>query len=132
MNYMPEVLKMLGVEVDIPFNVIGADCNPYLFDEEYNLIDMEYYVRNGLIRGLIIGSLRIEKLPWKPKEGEYYYYVDVMGLNAETEIGRFTWVFDGYDYLNFNVGNCFRTEEEITPEIKERILREMKGKYEND
>ena len=132
MNYMPKVLEMLGLKVDIPFNIIGADCNPYLFDKEYNLIDMEYYVRNGLIRGLIIGGLGIEKLPWKPKEGEYYYYVDLMGLNGEPEIRRFTWVFDGYDYLNFNVGNCFRTSEEITDEIKQRILQEMKGKYEND
>jgi hypothetical protein len=132
MNYMPEVLKILGVEVGEKFNIKEFALNPYQFDEEYNLIDMEFYEKNRLVQKLLIGKIEIEKLPWKPKEGEYYYYVDVMGLNAETEIGRFTWVFDGYDYLNFNVGNCFRTEEEITPEIKERILREMKGKYEND
>ncbi len=41
MNYMPEVLKMIGLEVGTPFNIIGADCNPYLFDEGYNLLDLE-------------------------------------------------------------------------------------------
>ena len=126
MNYMPEVLKMLGVEVDEPFNIKGGECNPYLFNEEYNLIDMEYYVRNGLIRGLIIGSLEIEKLPWKPKEGCEYYTILSTGIIDRVE-------FEGYkiDYYNYNAGNCFRTAEEITDEIKQRILHEMKGKYEN-
>ena len=126
MNYMPEVLKMLNLEVDTPFNIIGADCNPYLFNEEYNLIDMEYYVRNGLIRGLIIGSLEIEKLPWKPKEGCEYYTILSTGIIDRVE-------FEGYkkDYYNYNAGNCFRTAEEITDEIKQRILHGMKGKYEN-
>ena len=127
MNYMPEVLKMLGVEVDEPFNIIGADRNPYLFDEEYNLLDAEYYIRNGFIRGLIIGKYEIEKLPWKPKEGCEYYTILSTGIIDRVE-------FEGYkkDYYNYNAGNCFRTAEEITDEIKQRILHGMKGKYEND
>ena len=73
MNYMPKVLEMLGIEVDELFNIKGGECNLYLFDEEYNLLDAEYYIRNGFIRGLIIGKHEIEKLPWKPKYGEKYY-----------------------------------------------------------
>ena len=126
MNYMPEVLKMLNLEVDELFNIKGGECNPYLFDEEYNLLDMEYYVRNGLIRGLIIGSLEIEKLPWKPKEGEYYYSVLHYG-----SIDFSVWKSKWYDYYCYNAGNCFKTKEEITDEIKNRILSEMKGKYES-
>ena len=126
MNYMPEVLKMLNLEVDTPFNIIGADCNPYLFDEEYNLLDAEYYIRNGLIRGLIIGSLEIEKLPWKPKEGDFYHCV----LHNGTIVFH-RWSSKWYDYYCYNSGNCFKTGREITGEIKQRVLSEMKGKYEN-
>ena len=127
MNCMPEVLKMLGVEVNELFNIKGGECNPYLFDEEHNLLDAEYYVRNGLIRGLIIGSLEIEKLPWKPKDGENYWCVIANGDKVKV-------LWCGYmkDFYLYNAGNCFRTHEEITDEIKQRILSEMKGKYEND
>jgi len=127
MNYMPKVLEMLGLEVEELFNIIGADCNPYLFDEEYNLLDAEYYIRNGFIRGLIIGKYEIEKLPWKPKEGELYHCV----LHNGTIVFHI-WNLKWYDYYCYNSGNCFRTREEITDEIKQRILSEMKGKYEND
>ena len=133
MNYMPDVLKILGVSINEPFKIKEWNSKVF-FDEDCDLkyLDGTGYVLAENIYDIFIGEVEIEKLPWKPKEGEYYYYVDLMGLNGEPEIGRFTWVFDGYDYLNFNVGNCFRTSEEITDEIKQRILSEMKGAYEND
>jgi len=130
MNYMPKVLEMLGLEVEELFNIIGADCNPYLFDEEYNLLDAEYYIRNGFIRGLIIGKYEIEKLPYKPKSGDVYFIVKHEGTDLD-RVGCI-WVGDYIDYYCYNAGNCFRTAEEITDEIKKRILQEMKGKYEND
>lgn len=132
MNYMPNVLEMLGVEVGEKFKVNGLSGSPFKFTDDYCLLDKNGMGYNELLIGLAHGMYEIEKIPWKPKEGEYYYYVDVIGLNAEAEIGRFTWVFDGCDYLYYNSGNCFKTEKEITDEIKQRILQEMKGKYEND
>lgn len=135
MNYMPKVLDMLGVAVGELFNIKGFAMNPYQFDEEYNLIvdeeykliGMEFYVRNEFIRGLIIGKYEIEKLPWKPKEGEYYHAIL---HNGSIDFCR--WGSKWYDYYCYNSGNCFKTKREITPEIKQRILSEMKGKYEND
>ena len=32
-------------------------------------------------------------------------------------------------FYRYNSGNCFKTEEEITPEIKRAILEEMKGQW---
>lgn len=127
MNHMPKVLEMLGVKVNETFNIKGFNLNPYQFDEEYNLIDMEFYVRNGFIRDLIIGKYEIEKPPWKPKDGEFYHCVLHNG-SVDLRIWNLKW----YDYYCYNSGNCFRTKKEITPEIKERILQEMKGKYENE
>ena len=39
MNYMPEVLKMLGVKVGEEFKVKEFDNNPYHFDCEYILVE---------------------------------------------------------------------------------------------
>ena len=127
MNYMPKVLEMLNLEVGEKFNIKGFALNPYQFDEEYNLINMEFYEKNRLVQELLIGRIEIEKLPWKPKEGEFYHCV----LNNGT-IDFHRWNLKWYDYYCYNSGNCFRTKKEITPEIKQRILSEMKGKYEND
>ena len=84
---------------------------------------MEFQNITQILRGVI----EIEKLPWKPKEGECYYAVLHNG-----SIDFFRWGSKWPHYYCYNSGNCFRTKEEITPEIKQRILSEMKGKYEND
>jgi len=127
MNYMPKVLEMLGVERNIPFKIVDDIHNPYLFDDEYNLLDMEYCERNGLIGYLLLEELEIEKIPWKPKEGDEYYI-----LYADERVWCGKWGGSTIDHYCYNAGNCFRTREEITEEIKQRILQEMKGKYEND
>lgn len=128
MNYMPKVLEMLGVEVGEKFKVKEFDNNPYHFDCEYILVDsnnndMEFQNITQILRGVI----EIEKLPWKPKEGEYYHAIL---HNGSIDFCR--WGSKWYDYYCYNSGNCFKTKREITPEIKQRILSEMKGKYEND
>jgi len=128
MNYMPEVLKVLGVEIGEIFNIKELVLNPYYFDDECILINsrgdnMGYTTIVELIRGVFT----IEKLPWKPKEGEYYWCV-----TADEDSTKVMWRGYMRDFYSYNAGNYFRTAEEITPEIKERILREMKGKYGDD
>ena len=130
MNYMPEVLKMLGVEVGEKFNINPLIDSPYHFDEDYILVNKNgHNVDDDKVVQILIltGVLEIEKLPWKPKEGCEYYTILSTGIINRVE-------FEGYkkDYYNYNAGNCFRTAEEITDEIKQRILQEMKGKYENE
>ena len=131
MNYMPKVLEMLNLEVGEKFNVKGWYNNPYHFrKEDYALSNNSgYHASDTTLLELLTGKndIKIEKLPWKPKEGCEYYTILSTGIINRVE-------FEGYkkDYYNYNAGNCFRTAEEITDEIKQRILQEMKGKYEND
>lgn len=128
MNYMPKVLEMLGVEVEEKFIVKGGHCNPYHFDDEYRLVDSgDDDECSYFLRMILNGEMEIGKIPWKPKEKETYRYIDSFG-----KIARRYWIYDSGDYYHFNTGNCFRTSEEITDEIKQRILQEMKGKYENE
>ena len=128
MNYMPEVLKMLGVEVGEEFNIEESAMGPYHFDDDYLLINsrgnlMEYANIVEIMRGVYT----IEKLPWKPNKDDIYFFITESGYITSSQFFLRT-----FDYNSYNAGNCFRTAEEITPEIKQRILREMKGKYEND
>lgn len=128
MNYMPKVLEMLGVEVGEKFNIKPLIGNPYYFDEDYILVNKNgHNVDDDKIIRILAGDFEIEKLQWKPKDDELYYFIGTSGNVLPS-----TWCGNGADYYRFNAGNCFCTAEEITPEIKERILQEMKGKYEND
>ena len=129
MNYMPEVLKMLGVEVGEKFNINPLIDSPYHFDEDYILVNKNgHNVDDDKVVQILIltGVLEIEKLPWKPKDGENYWCVIANGDKVKV-------LWCGYmkDFYLYNAGNCFRTHEEITGEIKNRILSEMKGKYES-
>ena len=128
MNYMPEVLKMLGVEVGEEFNVANWCSNPYKFDKNYELrTKYNSAVESSNLFNLLKGICEIEKLPWKPKECDVYYSVNVHG-----SVHQCRWVGSNANhYYRYNAGNCFRTAEEITEEIKQRILSEMKGKYES-
>ena len=128
MNYMPKVLEMLGLEVEESFKINGNSVCSYHFNENYELVN-EYsgVVTGDWMRPIFTGIDEIEKLPWKPKEGDFYHCV----LHNGTIVFH-RWSLKWYDYYCYNSGNCFKTREEITDEIKQRILSEMKGKYEND
>jgi len=126
MNRMNEIANMFGVQLDEEFNVIGNDYterNPLKFTEK-GLIDTGGFLHSSVLKRLLIGELQIEKLPFKPKYDDRYYWID-----HEEEINQSGWFHESFDFYCFNAGNCFRTKEEITQEDIDRILKEMKGKY---
>ena len=135
MNYMPEILKMLGIEIDEKFK-INFSCEKerlshyfYKFDasnENCHLIRSDDTNYDEYLIQLLSGKYVIKKQPWKPELDDCYYFVDAEGGLSGTD-----WRNHAYDYILYNTGNCFRTKEEITSEIKDRILNKMKEKYEN-
>jgi|GEM_PF-1311280 len=126
MNKMKEVAKISGVELGEPFNIVGDNYNPYKFTLE-GLTGSDGNVYPISQHDLLLGRLQIKKLPYKPKKNDAYYYVCAAG-----RVHQDNW--DGYavDYYNYNYGNCFRTKEEIAQEDIDRILKDMKWKYEGD
>jgi hypothetical protein len=46
---------------------------------------------------------------WKPEKGQLYYYVN---WSQKDKIGSFTWVSDETDADFYELGNCFKTEQE--------------------
>jgi len=124
MNKMKEVANMFGVELYEPFNIVGESYNPYRIALN-GLVDCDGDRCPIAQNGLLLGRLHIEKLPFKPKYDDGYYWVSCVG-----KINSSTWHNNTQDYCLFNVGNCFRTSEEISVDDVDRIVKEMKGKYE--
>ena len=67
-------------------------------------------------------TLQWEKLRWKPKKGELYFSIL---LRQVPEIARYSWDGCKLDTNFYEIGNCFKTEEEaITKyeQIKKLLL----------
>lgn len=89
-NLIPEIARMLGVEIGEEFKVKGRE---YIF----------HFVNNGLIAyrtdgsvlpyenclthflWLINGEEEIVKIPWKPKKGEDYYTFEGWAFHTREE-----------------------------------------------
>lgn len=63
-----------------------------------------------------IEELKKEDVVWKPKENERFFYSTFRGNVFET-----TWDNDNADNETYNMGNCFKTEEEA-----EKVVRHLK------
>lgn len=64
-------------------------------------------------------------IPFKPKVGNRYYYVNISGEPIYEEFKK----FNTFDHLNRAMGNCFRTKEaaQIHKEEILKMLKIMKG-----
>lgn len=121
------IAKMLGVELNEKFNMVFKDGSlsinsPYKFTEQ-GLFDKDNDNSIDDIGYLMIGDCTIEKLPWKPKNGDEYYYVELWDIPG-IEWGR----FNNNNLLQIALYKCgwmFRTKEEAEAN-KERVLKEMK------
>ena len=116
-NYMEKVAEMLGVKLGERFRINGK---VFWLDKDGIRSDTGGRYA-GLLNCLLTGEYTIEKLPWKPKNGDDYF-VGTMGCSASTN----SWRGDYFDYALYYTGNCFRTREEAlthAPEITEKLRK---------
>ena len=141
MNYMNQIAQMLGVELDEEFYLESVEYGYYFLDDrskkatfKLSLSGMMTNYRNDewesvgeCLASLLEGAYTIVKKPRKPKKDEKYYYVS---LRKEIVQTRFYEVHN--DVMRYQLGNCFRTEEEITPEVLEETWQKCYGAYFQD
>ena len=123
-NLMPEVAKLLGVEIEEEFRIKKYDNRKFKFYKDGLKMkwdrENEWNINNTWLMGLYTGEDEIVKLPWKPKNNEQYWTVE------EDSIFYDSWDNNMMDYSYLKLGNCFRTKEEAEANA-DRIRKEIMG-----
>lgn len=126
-NYMNEVAKLLGVEIGEPFKITDGTQDNYKyyykftenagFETSYD--DGDWGKASAeILRSILIGDVRIIKLPWKPREDERYYYP----LPSDKDLwGGTTWSDNNYDNIRLSRGLVFKTIDEAVT-VAEKML----------
>ena len=144
MNYMNQIAHMLGVELDEDFYLEDVTHGGYYitYDNDKTVFKLsnsgvlrkDKHIVNGWIDSthpyllrLLTGRYTIVKKPWKPKKDEKYYYVSLF-----KEIVQTYFCEDHNDVMRYQLGNYFRTKEEITPEVLEETWQKCYGAYFQD
>lgn len=131
-NCMAEVVKLLGVELGEPFKIAsdtqGVYQNYYRFTENncletsYGGVKWEMTTAAVLLKYLLMGDIRIAKLPWKPRKDERYYYP----LPSDKDLwGGTTWSDNNYDNIRLSRGLVFKTRDEAVA-AAEKMLAVVK------
>ena len=117
-NHMKEVAKLLGVELRETFkiadDIFGEHPKYYRFAENVCLEasnDGGYWetADAGVLEDILMGDVRIVKLPWRPKYDETYYTPSIsnaFGYNS------FYWRGDDSDEKYYNFGIICKSKEE--------------------
>lgn len=107
-NYMADIAKLLGVELNKEFNIKDSDYNPYKITDK-GLVDCDGDARDSLLMNLLKGNHEIIKKPWFPEHDEPYWFLTYEG-NAVPD--RFKDYFSSVHQMRVRLGNFFKTEEE--------------------
>lgn len=137
-NYMAEVAALLGVEPGQSFKIsddtYGIRQSYYRLTEENGCEVSDdntswVTVSAEVLKWLIMGDVRISKLPWKPINGEKYY-IPYISINKENMYEKYHWAGDRTDEAFYEQGIVFKTKEEALA-MSEKILAFVKEEREN-
>lgn len=122
-NYMPEVARMLGVEIGEEFDIFNNEMEE-LVHGPYKIIDNAIvdYVgckTKNLLYGLLTGEYTLQKRPWRPKDEEEYWAVLTNG-----DVGwRYFRKGNANSLAFLYMGNCFPTEEAALVAVTEMLAK---------
>lgn len=140
-NLIPEIAKMLGVELGEEFKIKGYEEWFYKFDNDRVLMfkhndDVKMPVAPVSVYvaflALLRGECEIIKLPWKPKKEERCWYIitDPDCDNEESLIAVEDWWYGSFDeQIALKAGVVFRTREEAEAALP-KVAAEIGVKYE--
>lgn len=120
-NYMQDVARMLGVELGEEFKIDGSNLIYKFFENGLYFRSIEGWLPAIYqFLDLIKGGLEIVKLPWKPKNGDKYYFPG----DGFTITSRAIWCDSTLEYALKEAGMIFRTKAEC-----EAALPALRKKY---
>lgn len=130
-NLIPEIAKMLGVELGEEFKIKGYDGLLYKLTNnglELTTVDGQKtkWFDHGALNSLLKGKMEIIKLPWKPKMYETYYYFDI--IYGVLVVCSNKWTGLPYQYALLAKGWALRTKEEARAALP-AVAKEMGVDY---
>lgn len=137
MNYWEQFAEMLGLELGQEFSIVlssskEASKNVYkitkngVFSRGAKDTDGFWGLEQSTtVEHLISGLFEAVPKPWKPKEGELYWYYS---KTLNQAISR-NWNAENYALCLWKYGNCFKTEKEANEKGKE-IMKQIQKEYE--
>lgn len=128
-NYMREIARLLGVELGESFKLVddngGKYHNYYRFTNEKGIEESDdndnwESAIPGILKWILMGEIRIIKLPWKPKMHEEYYIPCIH--HAESSMcSVYPWHGDKVDNKLYQLGLVCKTREEAVAMTKKMI-----------
>lgn len=126
-NHMAEVAALLGVELGEPFKITddtyGIRQSYYRLTEENGCEISDdntswVTVSAEVLKWLIMGDVRISKLPWKPEYNEKYY---IPSISNAVGYNKFYWRGDDSDDKYYNLGLVFKSKDEAIKLAEEML-----------
>lgn len=123
-NYMPEIARMLGVEIGEEFDILDSEGNvkgigPYMFTNDDIINGDGGRAHDWLLLYLLYGKNTIQKRPWRPKDGGEYWYVSANGKVYDTTLCA----INVCELAMLNMGNCFPTKEAAEAAVPEMLAK---------
>ena len=135
-NLIPEITRMLGVEIGEEFKVKGDDDElTYIFTDDglkvtfAGGIEIAQTSINSDFVALVMGKDEVVKLPWKPKKGEGYWTFNVFFGSGKWAVASFAWGDEVFDKAVLKAGWVYRTREEAEAALP-KVAAEMGVEYE--
>ncbi len=132
-NLIPEIAKMLGVELGEEFKIKEYGERIYRFANSGLQLIYDNGVRNlntttnMALSGLLSGDLEIIKLPWRPRKGDVYYTFVRTGIDCTCTLISYKWDGCVIDIALLKAGWVFRTRQEAVAALP-AVAAEMEGR----
>ena len=115
-NYMSEIAKMLGVNIGEEFIIQNADRKENVIlamdglriPFPHGMAEMD---DGRLLLEVLEGHYEIIKLPWNPKDTEFYWTM-YFASDGKPFACRVVWIGDSVDFTNKALNKIYRTKEE--------------------
>ena len=129
-NLIPEICKMLGVELGEEFKIEG-DNRTYWFDLD-GLHSGEYVAEDeddAMLHDLLCGEVEIVKLPWKPKKDETFYTFGIHATENKWVVVSVKWWDNVKNLALYKIGWIYRSQAEAEDALP-AVAKEMGVRYE--
>lgn len=131
-NLIPEIARMLGVELGEEFKVDKYDELTFKFAENMLMARADFKgakwgITYVVLSELLGGDVEIIKIPWKPKKGDIYYSFNL--VYGTWVVCQHVLTGSPFDYALLDKGWVYRTCEEAEAALP-KVAAEMEVEYE--